>query len=375
MTVELLFWMSIILLVYIYSGYPFVAFCLAKITKKSFRVDESYLPKVSVILSVYNEEQVIEAKIDNFLALDYPSDRLELVVISDCCSDTTDALIRKAADSRIRLFIQTNRSGKTRNLNWGVREACGDILIFTDANSMFAGDAIKKIVRHFIDPQVSLVSGKSIYSDQEGRGTSGGVYRRYEDFIKKAESGLAGIVGADGAIYGMSKAMYSPLRPEHINDFIHTIQVVLAGKIALSDDQVICREKTNEQTGGELRRQTRIMAQSWLIFMSQILPLLRARKFLYIWQIVSHKFLRWLTVPILAAAFLSNLSLGNEGIQYIITLVSQMLFWLGVIVGSRAKRGMSKVLYLFILMHYAAVLGLIKYLSGNVYATWNPREN
>jgi len=259
MIVEIIFWNSFLLLLYAFAGYPLVIKILAIIAGNNTRQDEAFTPSVSIILSVYNEEEVIESKIANFIALDYPDTLFELVIISDCCSDRTDELIQKHANQRIRLIIQTERSGKTRNLNRGVAEARGEILVFTDANAIFDRDAIKHLVHHFVNPEVGLVSGKSVYLDAAGAVTSGGAYRRYEDFIKESESRMGGIIGADGAIYALRKTSYTPLPSEYINDFIHPIQVVLSGRRAINDNQAICHEEV-EETGGELDRQTRILA-------------------------------------------------------------------------------------------------------------------
>lgn len=364
-----------LLLLYVFIGYPLGIRVLAALNGTGTQSDESFLPPVSLILSVYNEEEVIEEKIANFLALDYPADKLEFLIISDCCSDRTDELIRSHQNERIRLLVQTDRSGKTKNLNWGASVARGEILVFTDANAMFDRDAVRKMVRHFVDPTVGLVSGKSVYSDAEGAVTSGGAYRRYEDFIKESESRAGGIIGADGAIYALRKTYYTPLPSQYINDFIHTIQVVLAGGRAISDDQAICREQVEESGSGELRRQTRIMAQSWLIFLSQFGLLLKGGKLLYLWQFISHKFLRWLTVPLMIMLFVSNGALLGNGLAYQAVFIGQLLFVAGIVVGSRVKGGLVRVPYLFTLLHYAALVGLFKFLSGNMYTTWNPRNN
>lgn len=375
MVTEILFWLALTLLLYVFVGYPLVIKMLAAIIGVGTKKDEGFLASVSIILSVYNEEEVIEAKIANFLALDYPEDLLEIVIISDCCSDRTDELILRHTNQRIHLLVQAERSGKTRNLNRGVSEARGEILVFTDANSMFDRDAVKKLVRNFADSTVGLVSGKSVYLDATGSVSSGGVYRRYEDFIKDSESRMGGVIGADGAIYALRKNNYTPLRSEYINDFIHTIQVVLAGGRAINDDQAISCEKVEETGSGELRRQTRIMSQSWLIFVSQFGLVLKAGKLLYLWQLISHKLLRWLTMPFVVMLFGASWDCAPAGFFYQAVFVSQIFFITGVLVGTRAKSGFMRVLYLFILLHYAALAGLFKYLNGTIYTTWNPRNN
>lgn len=375
MMADVIFWISLSVLLYVFVGYPLVMQGLAVLVGKDTLADASFLPSVSIILSVYNEEEVIQEKIANFLALDYPMSLLEFLIISDCCSDRTEELIRSCENDRVRLYVQTERNGKTRNLNRGVAESRGEILVFTDANAMFDRDAIRMMVQHFADPAIGLVSGKSIYRDATGAFTGGGAYRRYEDFIKRAESRVGGIIGADGAIYALRRNYYKPLLSEYINDFIHTIQVVLTGGRAISDDHIVCREEVEETGSGELRRQTRIMAQSWLIFFSQFGLLLQEGKLLYLWQFISHKFLRWLTIPLLIMLFGASWALDAHGIFYRTVFVAQILFLVSILIGSRSTGGLVRVPYLFCLLHYAALTGFFKYLSGNIYTTWNPRNN
>jgi cellulose synthase/poly-beta-1,6-N-acetylglucosamine synthase-like glycosyltransferase len=214
-----------------------------------------------------------------------------------------------------------------------------------------------------------------VYTDSDGAVTSSGFYRQYEDFIKKSESQVGGIVGADGAIYALRKRYYSPLPSEYINDFIHTIQVVLAGGRAISDDEAICREEAEDTGSGELRRQTRIMAQSWLIFLSQFGLLLKAGKLTYLWQFISHKFLRWLTCPLSVSLFIVSILLFSKGLIYQVLFFGQFLFIVCAFVGGFVRGGLIRLPYMFTLLHYAALIGLIKYVTGDTYTTWNPRKN
>lgn len=373
---EAVFWTMLALLLYSFVGYPLAVRVLAAMAPKRHAVDEGYLAPVSIVLSVYNEEGVIREKIDNFLNLDYPQERLELIVVSDTCSDRTEEIVKAFESNRIRLLVQEKRSGKTLNLNRGVSEAKGEIIVFTDANSMFDRDAVRKLVRHFADPSIGLVSGKSIYlNSANGTEETGGLYRRYEDYIKEQESRVCSIIGADGAIYALRKSLYAPLVPEHINDFIHTIQAVLKGQRAVSEPEAICREVVDETYDGEFRRQTRIMAQSWLIYLSQIGRLLAGGRIGYVWSLTSHKLLRWLTVPFMALLLVSTLFQVGEGALFQAALAAQILFFSMIACGRGRESGILRVAYMFALLHAASVLGLFKYLSGNIYTTWSPRNS
>ena len=371
----IVFWTSFLLLLYTFIGYPLLLRVIAAFMPKHHNIYESCQPSVSIVLSVYNEEAVIRQKIENFLALDYPDDKLEFIIISDCCDDRTEEIIRAFSNPRIKLLVQTERSGKTKNLNRGVADAQGDIIIFTDANSIFNRDAVAKLVRHFADPSIGLVSGKSVYFDPAtGNTSTGGAFRRYEDFIKSSESRIVSIIGADGAIYALRETLYEPLRPEFINDFLHTIQVVIKGYRAISDDDAICREETVEGGGGEFRRQTRIMAQSWLIFSTQIGLLLKSGKFLYAWQLINHKFIRWVTIPVMALLLISSGLLADEQTLPMIVFTILVVFLIMGVLGHYVKLRGLEIPYLFLIVHCAAISGFFIWIRGGTVATWNVRQ-
>lgn len=373
--IEIIFWLSLFSLIYAFVGYPAIIALMAAVTGKAKSWSSDKLPSVSVVLSVYNEEEVIGHKLENFLNLSYPPELLELVVVSDGCSDRTEEIVEACSSDRIKLLRQLYRMGKTAALNRGVAEARGEIIIFTDANSMLDSNAVTMLAKHFSDPEIGLVSGRSIYLDPNtGREEVGGVYRRYEDFVISKESAVHSVVGADGAIYALRKSLYEPLAPEFINDFIHPVQTVLKGCRAVSEPGAVCREKVEDREN-ELRRQTRIMAQSWLIYFSQIESLIRGGRWLYAWQLTSHKLLRWLALPLMAVTYLTSGFLLLDSEVYFAAFAAQSMFMLVAFLGSQGEGRVAKVAYLFMLMHYAAVAGLYRYLSGSNYVTWNPRNS
>ena len=372
-----LFWFLILLLFYIFIGYPAILKFIALFKTKRAWVEENYSTSVSIILSVYNEEKIIRDKIENFLSLDYPQKLLEMVIISDRCTDNTENIINSFSCDRIKLLTQKRRSGKTTSLNFGVSSANGDIILFTDANSMFAKDAVRKLIRHFANPEIGLVSGRSIYLDSKNANEEiGNIYRRYEESIKMNESSLSSLIGADGAIYALRRELYEPLDPKYINDFIHPIQVVLKGYKAINDAAAICTENIDIENGkDELRRQTRIIAQSWLIYLSQIGRLIKEMNWIYAWELTSHKFLRWLTLPIMLLLFIFSIMLFKQGVLFQCVLFLEIIFIFSIILGWKDKIKFLKGPYVFFLIHLAALLGLYNLLSGNLYIIWNPRNN
>jgi len=373
---SMVFWFCLGALVYAFILFPALLWLFSRVAGKKPVRCGNHLPRVSVILSVYNEEAVIGDKIGNFLALDYPEDRIELVVVSDGCSDRTEELVRACESARVRLFVQQERGGKTLALNRGVREAQGEVLVFTDANSMFEPDAVRRLVSHFAAHEIGLVSGSSQYLDSRGRAeNTGGAYRRYEDFIKEMESLTVSIVGADGAIYAMRRELYEPLPPEFINDLLHPVQVVRRGLRAVQEPLARCTEVLESGTGDELRRQTRIMAQSWLIVLTQAPRILGAGRYGYFWALMSHKVLRWLTLPIMGVLLASSAALWGEGGGYRIALLLQAAFYAAAVAGWRGGRGLLRIPSMFLMLHLAALTGLVRLAAGQAYATWDPRRN
>jgi cellulose synthase/poly-beta-1,6-N-acetylglucosamine synthase-like glycosyltransferase len=369
-----LFWFSLAVLLYAFVGYPVLVRIGAAVWGKKILRDQSSVPRISVLLSVYNEESVIGQKIENFLALDYPEDRIDLLVISDGCTDQTEEIVRSCATTRVRLFIQEERGGKTLALNRGALEATGEILVFTDANSMFRPESIRKLVAPFADATVGLVSGRSIYVDSVGNETLGGVYRRYEEWIKEGESRLFSIVGADGAIYALRRDVFEPLKPEFINDLLHPIQVVSKGLKAVSEPWAVVVEAAEDDGEAELKRQTRIMAQSWHVCLRHLGGIIREGQYGYAWQVVSHKILRWIALPMLGGL---GLSAFFGLFDFFPTLSFTGLFCLIVFawMGAKGKGGIARVAWVFVVLHWAALVGLYKFIVGENFVIWEPRTS
>lgn len=365
----ILFWFCLASLVYAFFVYPLLVRPWPRHEPHAVPVVEP--PRVSVLLAVFNEERIIEAKIKNFQELSYPAERRELLVVSDASDDATDALARGYAGAGVRLLRQEARGGKTRALNRAASEATGEILVFTDANSMFRPDCLRALVAPFADPGVGLVSGRSLYVDAAGRQTLGGAYRRYEEWIKDGESRLFSIVGADGAVYALRRELFTELRPEYINDLTHPIQVVLRGLRAVSASEAVVVE-AGEDDAAEARRQTRIMAQSWLVCLRHLGLLIRAGRIGFVWQLVSHKLLRWLTLPLLIGLGAAALVRGGVLSWLIVAALAVLsgLAWRG----AKGSQGLARVAWMFVVLHWAALAGLYRLGQGQTFVTWNPRQ-
>lgn len=366
----ILFWLSAFLLVYPLLVYPALLILPRGKRRAANASGQSAPPSVSMLLSVFNEKDVIIEKINNFLSLEYPADKLELIVVSDGSDDGTDGLVRGHASERVRLLRQEGRGGKTRALNLAAGRAKGDILFFTDADAMLRGDCLTALTAPFSDPDVGLVSGRSVYLDAHGRETAGSLYRRCEEWLKEREGERYGIAGADGAVYALRRELYTPLPPEIINDLAHPIQVTLAGKRALAEPRALVYEPAGEGKAA-LSRQTRIMAQSWLVFFRYFRSLATGKHYGFLWQFVSHKVLRWLALPLLVLftacapaqpALAAWPGLGAAG-------GLAFLAWRGEKSGTAGR-----VCRLFLLQGAAAVTGLFRLCRGESFITWSPRN-
>ncbi|NHZ46015.1 glycosyltransferase family 2 protein [Nitratidesulfovibrio liaohensis] len=375
----MLFWGSALLLAYAFAGYPLLLVAQVRLARRRGRAsvqaaDNAWTPKVSVLLAVHNEEAVIERKIRNFLQMEYPEDRIDLYVVSDGCTDATETLTERCGSPRVRLLRQTERGGKTRALNRAAAEADGDIFVFTDANAMFRPDCIRRLVERLADPAIGLVSGVSVYVDASGAPSTGGVYRRYEEWIKARESDLFSIVGADGAAYAMRREFYVPLEPEYINDLLHPMQVLLVGGRAVSEPRAVVEEEADDADASvEMCRQTRIMAQSWLICLRMLPVLVREGHWGFAWQMLSHKMLRWATLPLLAVCAASALFLSSRGGAYVAAALAMGAGGLVALAGALGRGGLARTAWLFVVLHLAAVNGLVRLLRGHVFVTWTPR--
>jgi len=219
---ERVFWLSVMLVVLVTVGYPVLLALCWPLARRTRRIDDAE-PHVSLIIAAFNEEAVLAGKLENSLALDYPSERLEMIVASDGSTDRTDSIAESFQDRGVTL-LRLSRTGKTGVQNEAARIARGDILVFSDANASYRTDAIRKLVRNFADPEVACVCGQLVYEgNSEGAGSGEGVYWAYENFMKRRESDLSSLIGANGSIYAVRRGDYVELDGDLISDFVEPL--------------------------------------------------------------------------------------------------------------------------------------------------------
>jgi cellulose synthase/poly-beta-1,6-N-acetylglucosamine synthase-like glycosyltransferase len=381
--IEILFVLSTILLLYIYLGYPLLIALLARILPKPHMKDPDFRPTVTMVISAFNEEDVLRAKIENSIALEYPKDKIDIVIVSDCSTDKTDEIVRSYESRGVRLIRLEQRMGKTYGLNRALADIHTDIVLFSDANAMYKLDVLSYMVSHFADPKVGYVVGRALY-EKEGSSSAGKSEHAYWDLelrLKQWESDFESVVGGDGAIYAIRRELYNQLETTDINDFVNPLQIVASGYRGVFEFNAMCTEKTANDFGKEFKRKARIVNRSFngLLRIKEVCnPLISWR---FALEVISHKLLRWFSPFLLIVQFLSALILNRDGL---IGLMGEMvvgfhgLMALAAMIGglqdSKNKKGIRLFYfpYYFYLVMLASAEGIYKRIRGEVIAIWTP---
>ena len=379
----LLFLVSWALLVYTYCLFPLLVALLSRLAGgHALEVknwEEDNLPRVAVVVAAHNEENFIAAKVCNTWQLDYPTDRLTLLVGSDGSSDSTPELLQAARHPRLRTYLFTQRRGKVSVINDLMAEVDADIVVLSDANTMLAVDSVRKLVRHFRDPQIGCVNGA--LSLEHGGGVSGeGLYWKYELWIKTNESRLGFVIGCYGGILAVRRDLYRPLPPTTIvEDFVLTMQIMAAGWSVRFDPEARATEPASASSRAEWERKVRIGAgdfQALGLTKRMLHPRYGLRAFSY-W---SHKVLRWFAPFLLIGALIGNL--GSAAIQgfsagsvFPWLLALQVAGIIASIAVYRLPAGSGPPAWLrpisfFYLMNFALLCGFWRWVRGSQAVAW-----
>lgn len=378
----ILFIILVALVLYTYVGYYMLIFLISMWKTDKMIIHRDYSPRVTLIISAYNEENVIRKKIENSLNIDYPKESLEILVVSDASTDNTDNIVLEYRDKNVNLIRQEKRVGKTMGLNRAIQQAKSDIIVFTDANAMYDKKAVSKLVRHFVDPEIGYVTGESIYledSSTMARDTEN-TYWSYERKLKIYESRVGSMVGADGAIYAIRKQLYSPLAADDINDFVNPLMIIAKGFRGIYENEAVCYEDAAGDFMKEFKRKRRIVNRSWhgLMRVKTVLNPLKYKFFAV--QVISHKLLRWLIPFILLFLLIENVYLSFSSPFYAFLLFLQCLFYLTAVIGFLQRKN-KRLYYIFAMPMYfclinlAAAFGVVDSIRGKVVVTWDtPRS-
>ncbi|MBF0483972.1 MAG: glycosyltransferase family 2 protein [Candidatus Omnitrophica bacterium] len=358
-----LFWLCLGLIIYCYFLYPAILWVVALFSNKIVHKDYSLRPSVSIVMSVWNEEKHIAEKLSNLLSLDYPEDKLEILVGSDGSDDATVELSYQFKDNRVKFFDYRERRGKMSVLNDLLKEAKNDIVLFCDARQRFEIDVIRELVANFADPKVGCVSGELILeSDGRGVSESVGAYWSYEKFIRAQEGRIHSIMGATGAIYAIRRGLFKSL-PVNIvlDDMFIPFCIIQQGYRAIFDVSAKAFDKVAQSPEEEHRRKVRTLAGNFQIF--ALFPFLfNPAKSPIAIQLFSHKFLRLQMPFLMIFLFVLNIFLVTRDPVYLFILLSQIAFY-----GSAV---FCPVSYMFCVLNFAALEGLWRFLTAQQQVTW-----
>jgi poly-beta-1,6-N-acetyl-D-glucosamine synthase len=379
------FWISLAVLFYSYLGYGLILYGLVQIKRAFYGRRHRYnqtpdqLPAVTVLIAAFNEQDYIVEKIQNTLSLNYPADKLKILVVTDGSSDQTPELVRRYP--AITLLHQPERQGKIAAVQRAMPYVFTELVVFTDANTMLNKDAILNLIRHYQDIKVGAVAGeKRILSrEKEAANSAGeGIYWRYESALKRWDSELYSVVGAAGELFSIRKSLFEHVPPDTlIEDFYLTLRIAQKGYRVKYEPEAYALEGPSASVAEELKRKIRIAAGG-IQAVVRLKALLNPFKYgLLSFQYISHRVLRWTLAPLaLLVLLLANVALAWEGqVFYQAVLLLQVLFYSSAVLGRVCETQQLKIKaffvpYYFFIMNYAVYKGFIRFLKGSQSVLW-----
>ncbi len=377
-----IFWINVMLVLYVYMGYPVVACMLGKVIKRRVNSADpsSYLPSVTVIIPAFNEASVIVETVTNKLQCQYPHEKINIIVVSDESEDGTDDLVRGIDDDRITLIRQIPRAGKTSALNLAMKQATGEIIVYSDANSLYAEDALQYLVAPFADPEVGYVTGRMVYKAPDGSlsGVGCSSYMSYENKLRSCETALGSIVGVDGGIDATRRSIYHPMQPDQLPDFVQPLQVRQQGLRVVYEERALLYEDALAEVEDEFRMRVRVSLRAFHA-MKDKSELLDPFKYgIFAWQLLSHKLLRYLAPLFMILAFIANIVPALAGsVFWQGMFAAQIVFYTLAVVGHLTRHQSPPqiigLIYYLCVLNLASGIAFVKFLMGRKQVIWKPR--
>jgi cellulose synthase/poly-beta-1,6-N-acetylglucosamine synthase-like glycosyltransferase len=373
------FWVCLAVCVYIYFGYPALLWVVSRYRSKPV-AEADVTPFVTFIVPAYNEERNIAAKIENTLGLDYPADKIEVLVMSNGSVDRTNDIVRGFTDPRVQL-IALPQPGKMEALNEGARLSRGEVLVFTDADFLLDHHTLREIARKFADPQVGGVCGArntSVVREGDATGEGEGMYARWDKWQKVRESRIGSVFAADGLLYAIRRSLYTPITdPAQSDDMAISMRVVTQGYRLLYEPRATAYEKAVVKASEEFRRKIRITNHSVSALLKLGAPLVTSG--FYSVELLSHKLIRHFIAYFLIPLFISNVFLATTSVFYMVTLAGQLAIYGLALVGAFVRNlpiGRSRfftVPYYFCFVNAAAFFGILTMLRKHKTTAWSSR--
>jgi cellulose synthase/poly-beta-1,6-N-acetylglucosamine synthase-like glycosyltransferase len=372
---KVVFWLAALLLFYVYAGYPLLLAIIGLFVRRR-RPEAGYTPRISVLIAAYNEEAAIERKLQQTLALEYPPEKLEVLVLSDCSTDRTDEIVKAFPDSRVRLVRMPERRGKTHAQNYGIREASGDVVIFSDATAIYHSKALLYLACNFQDASVGAVSGRYQYFDpgeQSPTGLGSVAFWNYENLIKTLQSRIRTITGCCGCIYSVRKTAYTDLPDDIISDLVQPLQAIRKGYRVVFEDRALAYEETTQSTSEEFAMRVRVVTRAMRGLLS-VSDLVKPWKFAWpAFQLWSHKVMRWMVPLFLIVLLAANVALLDWPL-YRVTLALQLFFYAAALLNillplHRQWKPLGIPLF-FCTLNAAALVSMVEICRGRKYVIW-----
>ena len=375
---QIIFWLCAGLLAYVYLGYPLLIWFVSRVFPKPVK-SSAIEPNVTILITAFNEEAAIREKLENTLAIDYPAAKLDVLVASDGSTDATDEIVKEFADRGVKLFRQEGRVGKTMTQNNAVEQATGEIILFSDATTLYAKDVFAHILPPFADESVGCVAGRLVYVDEHattvGRGAQS--YWSYETRLKSAESDACSLIGASGCLYAVRKSAYEPMYAEACSDFLICTNLYRKKYRSIFAPDAVCFEHTNRKSNDELTMRVRVISQTLTDLWRNRDMLSPFKSGFFAVELVSHKLLRYAVPVLLTGMLAASLVLGQGSFIFAGIGSLQMLFYALALAGWVLERAnlrpslLAMPLY-FMLANLASVVAFYKFLRGETYARWEP---
>jgi cellulose synthase/poly-beta-1,6-N-acetylglucosamine synthase-like glycosyltransferase len=370
---EAVFWISVALIAFTHAGYPLTLWLLARLRRRTTLYRPSpmeQLPSVSLIVAAYDEAEVIAAKLENMLDLDYPRERLQLIVASDGSADATVEIARGAGAD---LVLDLPRSGKIATQNAAVERASGEILAFSDANSFWQPEALLRLVEPFADPAIGYVCGQLRYTDEGGENLEG-LYWRFEMAVRELESGLGGVTAGNGGIYAVRGSAYLALPPGASHDLSLPFELAKRRQRSLYAPWAVAEERMVPTLEGEFARKRRMMVGLWDIVVREGMLSPRGYRPLFAFQIASHRLLRYLTPFLHAVALAANVALLGRGWVYTATLAVQVAILAAALLGGWVPLAPLRIARYYVLTTASIAAGLWDRARRGSPGTWEKAE-
>ena len=376
---KFIFFVSLGIILYTYMGYLLILLLINRFKpERKVLKDENYTPSVSLIISAHNEEKVIRRKLEESLNLDYPKDKLEIIVASDASSDNTDRIVKGFSSKGVILVRQNQRRGKTSVQNLAVKKAKGEILVFSDATTIFRKDAIRKLVRNFKDPHVGCVAGEERFLKKDkGIFEEVSFFWRYEQILRENESRFNSLIGVSGCIFAIRKNLYEELDESLIEDFALPLKVILHKFRVVYEKEAVGYEESAKDLKAEILRKARIICGG-INVLFKMRNLLNPFKYpLVAFQLFSHKILRWSSSVFMCMLFFSNMFLLKTSKLFLLLGILQIVFYSLIVVSCFLEKRFNlpkifRIISHFFLVNMASIIGIFKFLKGERNTLWEP---